>query len=308
MTVRMVFTARPKFSWKLRTRTLGLGVRTLLMGIVNVTPDSFSDGGQFTDSETAIAHSLRLIDEGADVIDIGGESTRPGLHEAISAKEEIARVLPVIQALRRLRPDSIISIDTYKARTAHAAVDAGADIVNDVSGLTWDAEMAATCAALCCGVAVMHTRGRWEEWRQLPPLEHGEIVPLVRAQLQERVTAALAAGIRRECIVLDPGVGFGKRLDENYPLLANLDEFAALEFPLMAGASRKGFLGQSIAARTAGEPPPVDRRLYATLAANTAAILGGAHILRVHDVRAALEAAAVADAVREAALQTAQFE
>jgi dihydropteroate synthase len=147
----------------------------------------------------------------------------------------------------------------------------------------------------------MHTRGRWEEWKNLPALSRSEVVPLVRRELEERVSAALHAGIRREHIVLDPGVGFGKRLDENYPLIAQLDEFAGLGYPLMAGASRKGFLGQSIAARTDGASPAMDRRLYATLAANTAAILGGAHILRVHDVRAALEAAAVADAVREAA-------
>ena len=147
----------------------------------------------------------------------------------------------------------------------------------------------------------MHTRGRWEDWKDLPPLPRDEVIPLVRGELQERVSAALAAGIDRESIVLDPGVGFGKRMEENYPLIAHLNSIGELGFPLMAGASRKGFLGQSIAARTDGAAPPVDRRLYATLAANTAAILCGAHILRIHDVRAALEAAAVADAVREAA-------
>ena len=270
------------------------------MGIVNVTPDSFSDGGRFADDEGAIRHALRLIDEGADIIDIGGESTRPGEHGEVSAQEEKERVLPVIEAIRRLRPDAIVSIDTYKAETARAAVNAGADIVNDVSGLTWDAEMPRVCVDMRCGVAIMHTRGRWQEWKSLPPLSRSEVVPLVYRELRARVSAARDAGVGREHIVLDPGVGFGKRLDENYPLLARLDEFAELGYPLMAGASRKGFLGQSIAARTDGTSPGVDRRLYATLAANTAAILGGAHILRVHDVRAALEAAAVADAVREA--------
>lgn len=270
------------------------------MGIVNVTPDSFSDGGRFADGEGVLRHALRLIDEGADILDIGGESTRPGEHSVVSAQEEKARVLPVIETVRRLRPDAVLSIDTYKAETARAAVDAGVEIVNDVSGLTWDNEMARACVDLRCGVAIMHTRGRWEEWKSLPPLPRGEVVPLVRRELEERVSAALRAGIGREHVVLDPGVGFGKRLDENYPLIARLDEFAGLGYPLMAGASRKGFLGQSIAARTDGSPPAMDRRLYATLAANTAAILGGAHILRVHDVRAALEAAAVADAVREA--------
>jgi dihydropteroate synthase len=271
------------------------------MGIVNITPDSFSDGGQLIDSEGATVHALRLIDEGADIVDIGGESTRPGLHMAVSATDELDRVLPVVQAVRRLRPDALISVDTYKARTAQAAVEAGADIVNDVSGLTWDSEMAVTCAALRCGVTVMHTRGRWEDWKDLPPLPRGEVIPLVRRELQEHASAALAAGIDRESIVLDPGVGFGKRMEENYPLIAHLNSIGELGFPLMAGASRKSFLGQSIAARTEGATPAVDRRLYATLAANTAAILCGAHILRIHDVRAALEAAAVADAVREAA-------
>jgi len=297
----MLVCPRSKFDWKLRSRTLPLGVRTVLMGIVNTTPDSFSDGGQFVDSEGATVHALRLIDEGADIVDIGGESTRPGMHVAVSSTEELDRVLPVVKAVRRLRPEAVISVDTYKARTAQAAVEAGADIVNDVSGLTWDSEMAATCAALRCGVTVMHTRGRWEDWKNLPPLPRDEVIPLVRGELQERVSAALAAGIDRESIVLDPGVGFGKRMEENYPLIAHLNSIGELGFPLMAGASRKGFLGQSIAARTDGTAPAVDRRLYATLAANTAAILCGAHILRIHDVRAALEAAAVADAVREAA-------
>ena len=271
------------------------------MGIVNVTPDSFSDGGRFMDEEGATRHALRLIDEGADIIDIGGESTRPGEHSEVSAQEEKERVLPVIVAVRRLRPDAVLSVDTYKAETAREAIHAGAEIVNDVSGLSWDDKMAGVCVEMRCGVAIMHTRGRWEEWQSLPALSRDEVVPLVYRELQERVSAALRAGIRHENIVLDPGVGFGKRLDENYPLISRLDEFAKLGYPLMAGASRKGFLGQSIAARTDGPSPAIDRRLYATLAANTAAILGGAHILRVHDVRAALEAAAVADAVREAA-------
>jgi dihydropteroate synthase len=297
----MVVGPRTKSDWKLKSRNLTLGVRTILMGIVNVTPDSFSDGGQFVAPEGAIMHAVRLIDEGADIVDIGGESTRPGEHGPVSAEEEMSRVLPVIQAVCRLRPDAIVSVDTYKAETARAAVETGAEIVNDVSGLTWDREMAGTCAKLRSGVVVMHTRGRWQEWKNLPPLQRHQVVPLVRSQLQQQVSGAIEAGVERQRIVLDPGVGFGKRLEENYPLLANIDSFVDLGFPLMAGASRKGFLGQSIAARTDGAQPPVDRRLYATLAANTAAILGGAHILRVHDVRAALEAGAVADAVRAAA-------
>ena len=184
---------RAVFQWNLGTRTLELGKRTLIMGIVNVTPDSFSDGGLYLDAEKAIDHAHRLLDEGADIIDIGGESTRPGARTiAVTAEEELQRVLPVITALKKLRPDAVISIDTYKASVARAAAAAGAEIVNDVSGLRWDPQMARTIAEIKCGAVLMHMRGRPEEWRTLPP--PGDIVLLVKRELRDWVEAAVLAG------------------------------------------------------------------------------------------------------------------
>jgi dihydropteroate synthase len=287
---------RAVFQWSLRTRTLELGKRTLIMGIVNVTPDSFSDGGLYLDSEKAVDHALRLLDEGADIIDVGGESTRPGTKIAVSAEEEQRRVLPVIIALKKLRPDAVISIDTYKASVARAAVAAGAEIVNDVSGLRWDPLMRRTIAELKCGAVLMHMRGRPEEWRTLPP--SGDIVLLVKRELREWVEAAVLAGVRRERIVLDPGFGFGKNFEQNYPLLAHFQELQSLGFPLVAGTSRKSFLGRTLAKD--GKDAAAADRLYGNLAAHTALILKGAHILRTHDVKAAVEAARVADAILEA--------
>jgi dihydropteroate synthase len=287
---------RAVFQWSLGARTLELGKRTLIMGIVNVTPDSFSDGGLYLDSEKATAHALQLLDEGADIIDVGGESTRPGAKVAVSEEEELRRVLPVITALKRQRPDAVISIDTYKASVARAAVAAGAEIVNDVSGLRWDAQMARTIAEIKCSVVLMHMRGRPEEWRTLPP--PGDIVLLVKRELREWVEAAVLAGVRRERIALDPGFGFGKNFEQNYPLLARFQELQSLGFPLVAGTSRKSFLGRTLAKD--GKDAAVADRLYGNLAAHTALILKGAHILRTHDVRAAVDAARVADAILEA--------
>jgi dihydropteroate synthase len=289
---------RPHYTWKLRSRTLALGPRTLIMGVVNVTPDSFFEGGNFLEPSAAIEHGLRLLEEGADMLDIGGESTRPGStagsgQHSVSAEEEIRRVMPVIEELRRRSPDVILSIDTYKAPVARAAVEAGAEIVNDVSGLRWDSNMAPTLAALKCGAVLMHVRGRPAEWRTLPTLK--DPLPLVTRELREIVQAALTAGMARERFLLDPGFGFGKRFEENYPLLAHLDQLQKLGFPLLAGVSRKSFIGRTLA-RNGSDAPPQER-LYGSLAAMTAAILKGVHIVRVHDVKAAVEAAKIADAV-----------
>jgi dihydropteroate synthase len=301
----MAFALRTCFDWRLRTRSLALGRRTVVMGILNVTPDSFSDGGHFyspaSAPDRALAHALQMLEEGAQILDIGGESTRPKA-TPLTAEEEQARILPVIEAILRQRPDAILSIDTFHAATARLAVAAGAEIVNDVSGHLWDAEMADTCAQLGCGVVLMHTRGRPQDWPHLPPLASGEAVPLVLMELEGRVIAAVAVGIARDKIVLDPGLGFGKRLDENYPLLAHLDQLGQLNLPILVGASRKGFLGhtlaQSASAASASEVYPLPQeRLHATNAANVAAILAGAHIIRTHDVRPAVEAAAIADRI-----------
>jgi dihydropteroate synthase len=308
---------RPVFQWNLGRRALELGKRTLIMGIVNVTPDSFSDGGQFLDCQRAIEHAERLLEEGADILDIGGESTRPGARvevdrtkpleakktsaanvrvtatPAVSAQEELKRVLPVIEALKKRHPAAVLSVDTYKAGVAQAAVNAGAEIVNDVSGFRWDAAMTKTIAELKCGAVLMHMRGRPEEWRTLPP--PGDVVLLVKRELKDWAEKAVLAGVRRERIALDPGFGFGKSFEENYPLLGRFGDLQAVGFPLLAGTSRKSFIGRTLA--VGGKDAPPEGRLYGTLATETALILKGAHILRTHDVRAAVEAARVADAI-----------
>jgi dihydropteroate synthase len=293
----MPFPRRNEFLWQLRSRSLALGPRTLIMAVLNVTPDSFSDGGLFDNPNAAIGHALRMLDEGADILDIGGESTRPGKHTSVSSEEEQRRTLPVIEAVLDARPDTLISIDTYKASTAEAAVNAGAEIVNDISGFTWDADLPSTCSRLNCGVVLMHTRGRSADWRDLHPLANDEVLPLVKSGLAASLRSALDAGIDRSRIALDPGYGFGKSFGENYPLLAHQDELHALGQPILAGLSRKSFLGRALADLHRGVDAPVDARSNATLAATTAAILNGAHIVRVHDVRPAIEAARIADAI-----------
>jgi len=320
----MSFAIRPRFEWRLRTRTLSLGSRTLLMGILNVTPDSFSDGGRFLGLGAALEHALEMLDDGADILDLGGESTRPNAI-AITLAEEQARVLPVLQSILEARPEAVLSIDTYHAETARLAIDAGAEIVNDVSGHLWDAQMSATCATLGCGAVLMHTRGRPQEWRSLPALTPAEVLPLVLRDLEARTQAALAAGVGRASLALDPGFGFGKAFDENYPLLAGLEALHSLGFPILAGVSRKSFLTRTLAqvgratyptpaSPTPGSPQPTATQqdsadkaaiaaaaTAANTAANTAAILAGAHILRVHDVRPARAAATIADRILLAA-------
>ena len=292
--------------WQLRSRTLELGRRTLAMGIVNITPDSFSDGGHFLDPEAAVEHGLRLLDEGADLLDLGAESTRPGSRAgspagpAISVEQEQARLLPVLEGILRARPDAVISVDTYKAATAQAALKAGAEIVNDVSGLKWDEVMARACAEARCGVVLMHTRGRPEEWSAQLPLGPDELLATVRDGLTASMETAAAAGIPLECIVLDPGYGFGKRFGENYTLLARQAELLALGRPLLAGVSRKSFLGRTLAPLHGGIDVPVMAREIAGMAAMVAAILHGASIVRVHAVRQAVETARIADTVAAA--------
>ena len=293
--------ARRMAKWRVRGGVLELGARTLVMGIVNVTPDSFSDGGLYLDSEAAVRHALKLLGEGADLLDLGAESTRPGSHAGgaeaeVSADEELARLLPVIAGIKEARPDAVLSVDTYKAATARAALVAGAAIVNDVSGFAWDPALAQVCAEARCGVVLMHARGRPEEWRTLPALTPDEMMADVRAGLQKSLDVAERAGIGLDAVVLDPGYGFGKRGAANYALLARQQELLALGRPLMAGLSRKSFLGQALTAIDGGSAPAAHERETASLAAMTAAILHGASIVRVHAVQAAVEAARIADA------------
>lgn len=296
---------RPVFDWNIGSRTLELGKRTLIMGVVNVTPDSFSDGGQFIDRDRAVEHALQLLQDGADIIDVGGESTRPGAvvqaptgvvqaepaTTPVSEKEELERVIPVITALRQKMPDAVISVDTYKAGVARAAVEAGAGIVNDVSGFRWDRQMPKTLAALKCGAVLMHMRGRPEEWRTLTPVS--DVVTLVKRDLRDWVDVALMAGVKRERVVLDPGFGFGKSFHENYPLLKRFEEFHQLRYPLLIGVSRKSFIGRALARN--GTDVGVEDRLYGTLGAETTLIMKGAHIIRTHDVRACADAVRMAD-------------
>jgi dihydropteroate synthase len=270
-----------------------------IMGVINVTPDSFSDGGDHLEPEAAIAYGLELQAAGADIIDIGGESTRPGSKVAetgLPADEELRRVIPVLNDVLREAPQAIISVDTYKAEVAHAALDAGAQIINDVSALRWDPKMATMLSELSCGVVLMHARGKPEEWRTQDASR--DIVAEVKRDLRAWSDAAVSAGIARDRMVLDPGFGFGKRFAENYPLLAGFADLDELGFPLLSGTSRKSFIGRTLARN--GQEAPAGERLYGTLATLTASVLGGADIVRVHDVKAAVEAVAIADEILNA--------
>jgi len=305
---------RPVFEWNLGSRSLQLGKRTLVMAILNVTPDSFSDGGLYSDHDRAVERGLQLLQDGADILDVGGESTRPGAMAlaseetatgranagtqhgemgSVSEKEELDRVLPVVTTLKRKRPEALVSVDTYKANVARAAVEAGCEIVNDVSGFRWDPAMVKTVAELKCGAVLMHMRGRPEEWRTLAPVS--DVVTLVKRELRAWVDVALLGGVKRERIVLDPGFGFGKSFQENYPLLKRFEELHELRYPLLAGVSRKSFIGRAVARN--GNDAPVSERLYGTVAAETAVVLKGAHIIRTHDVRACADAVRIADVV-----------
>ena len=307
---------RPVFYWNIGSRVLELGRRTLIMGVVNVTPDSFSDGGLYVDAANAVAHAERLLDEGAAIIDVGGESTRPGaavsasegtarsdaarelsasesVGLAVPEDEERRRVLPVIRDLKKRRPQAVVAVDTYKSGVARAAFEEGAEVVNDISGFRWDPKMGKTLAELKVGAVLMHTRGRPEEWRKLPPI--GDPVLLVKRELRQWAEAATLAGIKRDHLVLDAGFGFGKSFEENYPLLAHFAELQQIGFPLLAGVSRKSFLGRTLARD--GKDAPAGERLFGTLAAEAILILKGAHIIRTHDVKVAAEAARVADAI-----------
>ncbi|HEU5400950.1 MAG TPA: dihydropteroate synthase [Terriglobales bacterium] len=289
---------RPVFTWNLGARSLELGKRTRVMGVVNVTPDSFSDGGDYKTSGDAVARALRLLEEGADIIDIGGESTRPGArvgmdHPAVTGDEEMRRILPVIVAVKEAKPDAIISVDTYKSKVAQAAVEAGAEIVNDVSGLQWDPKMKKTLAGLNCGVVIMHARGKPDEWGSLPAVP--DMVMLVKRELRARAEAGMTAKIRRDRIVLDPGFGFGKRFEENYPLLRRFHEFHEVYFPLLAGVSRKSWIGRALSSN--GKDVPVQDRDFGTLGAEVTLAIKGAHIVRTHNVKACVDALRVADLV-----------
>jgi dihydropteroate synthase len=277
--------------WKLARRTLTIGARTLIMGVLNVTPDSFSDGGEFYDSDAALAHADEMIEDGADIIDIGGESTRPG-SEPVTAGEELRRVLPVIEHLAK--SDRVaISIDTTKSEVACAALDAGAEIVNDISALRFDFRIADYAAHTGAGLILMHSRGTPATMQKLPPV--ADVFAEVTHSLRASVAMAERRGVARASIAIDPGIGFGKTVEQNVEMVANLERLS-LAFPdlaLVVGTSRKSFIGKLL------DNAPAERRLHGTMASVTAAILRGAHVIRVHDVRACVETARVADAIKE---------
>jgi dihydropteroate synthase len=273
---------------KTARRDITLGERTLIMGIVNVTPDSFSDGGRYLATDQAIAHALRLVDEGADVLDFGGESSRPGALP-VSLDEELARVMPVIEAVAR-QVDTPLSIDTTKAAVARAALDAGAEIVNDISSMRFDEQMPAVIAGTGAAVVLMHMRGIPMDM-QVGDLSYASLWGEILRFLEERITAAQKEGIEERRIVVDPGLGFGKSDEDNFKILRDLHECRVLGVPVLVGPSRKAFIG-----RITGSAPA--ERTEGTAAAITAAILSGAHLVRVHEVGAMKKAAAVADAVK----------
>ena len=262
----------------------------VLFGILNVTPDSFSDGGDFLEPEAAARRAVAMLEEGAHVIDVGGESTRPGA-EAVSEEEELRRVVPVIEGVISARPDAVVSVDTYRSRTAEAALRAGAGIVNDVTALRGDPRMAGLVAEAGCPVVLMHMLGEPKTMQREP--RYDDVVREVRDFLAERAEYAVAAGVRPENVILDPGIGFGKTLEHNLELLRGLDAIVDLGFPVLVGASRKRFIGEITGADTAKD------RAYGTVATTVLAHEKGATLFRVHDVRANREALAVAAAVNQ---------
>jgi dihydropteroate synthase len=290
----MIQAARTVHTLTLRGQPCVLGTRTWVMGVLNVTPDSFSDGGRFAAVEAAVEAGLAQFAEGADVVDVGGESTRPGARP-VPADEEIRRVVPVVEALRR-RHRGFVSVDTTKAAVARAALDAGADLVNDVSGFRFDPAMAALVAERRVPAVVMHLRGDFPGMHRQPA--YGDVAREVVHELAERLRDAERAGVDRAQVLLDPGLGFAKDAAHTLELLRRLPELHALGRPLLVGPSRKSFIGRVL-------DLPAGERLFGTAAAVAASILAGAHVLRVHDVRPMAEVARVCDAILSAGTGTA---
>jgi dihydropteroate synthase len=285
---------RRQFRLRLPTRTLQLGKRTLVMGVLNVTPDSFSDGGKFFDPKCAVEQALAMEQAGADLLDIGGASTRPG-SAGISAKAELARVLPVLQGLRG-RMNIPISIDTQESEVAEAAIEAGAQIINDISGLKNDPRLANVAAREGVPIILMHMRGE-PRTMQVGPFARDVMKDVIQG-LRRSIAIAGKAGVAKSQIILDPGIGFGKSFAQNYELLQRLPQLARLGFPLLVGTSRKGFLGATLARDV--KPAPPEERIWGTAATVTASILNGAHIVRVHDVAEMGQVARVTDCLLDA--------
>jgi len=276
-----------RLTW--RGFNLDFSKKTHIMGILNVTPDSFSDGGLFFDKERAVEHAMRMVEEGADIIDVGGESTRPGASR-VDEDEELRRVIPVIEAISE-KVNVPISIDTYKARVAETALRAGADMVNDISGLRFDPEMAEVVARYGVPVVVMHIKGTPRDMQK--NLRYKALIPEIMDYLREGIEIARRAGIKDDMIIIDPGIGFGKTVEHNLEIIHRLSEFKGFEKPILIGTSRKSFIG-----RVLGDVP-VTERLEGTAASFAIAIFNGANIIRVHDVKEMVRVARVADAIKD---------
>ena len=266
---------------------LDLGKKTLIMGILNVTPDSFYDGGRYTTPEAALNHALRMAEDGADIIDVGGESTRPG-SERISVEEELSRVIPVIEKIRQ-RSNIPISIDTYKNEVARTALSSGADIVNDISGLKFDNSLAEVAAEFNCTLIISHIKGSPNDMQN--NVHYNNLMAEIKNSLKESISRAESSGVKPEKIIVDPGIGFGKRVNDNLLILKKLSEFKNLGKPIMVGSSRKSFIGEILSAQP-------DERLEGTIATVCAAVLNGADIVRVHDVKEVCRAVKVIDAIK----------
>ncbi len=278
--------------WKTRSRTLDLSQSAKIMGILNVTPDSFSDGGQFFSLEAAVLHARELIAEGAEIIDVGGESTRPGA-DPVSLEEELHRVVPVIRGIRSEFPSVIISVDTYKAETAQQAIQAGADIVNDITALRGDPKMVDVIRENRVAVVLMHMQGLPKTMQAAP--SYREVVSEVIEFLRERCDWLVSHGVDREAIAIDPGFGFGKRLADNIQLMRNLEAFQIFARPLVVGVSRKSALGQL----SGDSALPAPKRIWPTVALTCLLREKGAHLLRVHDVKPNVEALRMTEAILE---------
>jgi dihydropteroate synthase len=283
--------------WRIKHRTLPIGERTLVMGVLNVTPDSFSDGGRFFSFEQALEHATQMISDGADIIDVGGESTRPGSGEPVPVEEEIDRVVPVIKAVSEFS-DVPISVDTTKSEVARAALEAGADIVNDISALRFDFYVADAVAKAGAGLVLMHSRGTPATMHRLPRV--ADIFHEVTTSLGASLKMAQRRGVPQESIAIDPGIGFGKSQEQNLELIAKLDRIAEAfpNLPILIGTSRKSFIGRLLADE-GGDPAPPDQRSQGTMASVAAAILKGANIVRVHDVKETVEFVRVLDAIKQ---------
>jgi dihydropteroate synthase len=277
--------------WQTARREFDYAAKTLVMGILNVTPDSFSDGGKFATLEAALRRAEKMIEEGADVLDIGGESTRPNA-EQVSLEEEMRRVVPIVEAVCRRFDDIAVSIDTTKADVAQAALNAGAEIINDISGLKWNLKIAEVAAKNNAGLILMHLRGDFATMHKQPPVEH--ILPEVIAGLRRSVETALQNGVKSNKIAVDIGIGFGKTSEQNLELLAKIDEIChnLNDFPVLVGTSRKSFIGKIL-----NQPAPADR-IHGTTATMAIAVFNGANIVRAHDVKAAVECVRLAEAIR----------